>query len=137
MALRLSRLQKELNDKNEEIRRLQSEVIVESDESVTLKRQVEELHRKVRQFERSNTELRQRLDDCQPPDDTGLNADAEITKLKKHLKKLQDECETTSQKFCNLNMENEALKNQKEKDRKQVREKRLVSNEFLFLFENN
>ena len=81
--------------------------------------------------------MRQRLDDCQPPDDTGLNADAEITKLKKHLKKLQDECETTSQKFCNLNMENEALKNQKEKDRKQVREKRLVSNEFLFLFENN
>ena len=51
MALRLTRLQKEINDKNEEIRRLQAEILSESDETSILKQKMDDLQRKVKQFE--------------------------------------------------------------------------------------
>ena len=43
MALRLTRLQKEISDKNEEIRRLQSELLTESDESSALSLRMDDL----------------------------------------------------------------------------------------------
>ena len=120
MALRLSRLQREINDKNEEIRRLQSEIITESDESSALRNQMEELNRRVKEMEKRNAELTQRLRDCQIPDSTLPGADIEINQLKKQLKKLQSEYELSCQKYCDLNLEHEALKTRQEKDRKQV-----------------
>lgn len=99
MALRLTRLQKEINDKNEEIRRLQAEILSESDETSILKQKMDDLQRKVKQFEKTNAELRQRLRDSQSPDHSGLSANAELTKLRKQLKKIQDEYESTSQRY--------------------------------------
>lgn len=99
MALRLTRLQKEIHDKNEEIRRLQAEIVAESDETSILKQRMEEVQRKVKQLEKNNTELRQRLRDSKSPDHSGLSANAELTKLRKQLKKLQDEYEATTQRY--------------------------------------
>ena len=121
MALRLTRLQKEISDKNEEIRRLQSELLTESDESSALSLRMEDLKRKVKEMERKNAELEQRLRDCQLPDSSGPDSDMEINQLKKQLKKLQNEYEASCQKYCDLNIEYEALKTRQEKDRKQVK----------------
>lgn len=120
MALRLTRLQKEISDKNEEIRRLQAELLTESDETSTLSSRMEDLKRKVKDLEKKNTELEQRLRDCQIPDSSGPECDIEIIQLKKQLKKLQNEYESSCQKYCDLNIEYEALKTRQDKDRKQV-----------------
>lgn len=120
MALRLSRLQREINEKNEEIRRLQSEVMAESDESSALRQQMEHLNRRVKELEKRNTELTQRLRDCQIPESMPTGSDVEINQLKKQLKKSQNEYELSCQKYCDLNLEYEALKTRQEKDRRQV-----------------
>lgn len=120
MALRLTRLQKEISDKNEEIRRLQSELLTESDESSALSLRMDDLKRKVKDLEKKNTDLEQRLCDFQLPDSSGPDTDVVITNLKKKLKKMQNEYEASCQKYCVLNMEYEAMKSRQEKDRKQV-----------------
>lgn len=120
MAMRLSRVQKELHDKNEEIRRLQSELVAESDEASSLKRQVEELLRRLKEMEAHSSALKQRLNEYQTTDNSSFNADAEIALLRKQLKKLQSECEAANQRCCDLRLENEELITQKEKDWKQV-----------------
>lgn len=120
MALRLSRLQREISDKNEEIRRLQSELMSESDETSVLTTRMEDLKRKVKELEKKNAELEQRLRDCQLPDNSCPDSDVEITQLKKQIKKMQNEYEASCQKYCDLNIEYEALKTRQEKDRKQV-----------------
>jgi predicted nucleic acid-binding Zn-ribbon protein len=120
MALRLTRLQKEISDKNEEIRRLQSELMTESDESSALSLRMDDLKRKVKDLEKKNTELEQRLRDFQLPDSSCPDTDVEITHLKKKLKKMQNEYEASCQKYCDLNIEYEAMKIRQEKDRKQV-----------------
>lgn len=121
MALRLTRLQKEISDKNEEIRRLQSELLTESDESSALSGRMDDLKRKVKELEKKNAELEQRLRDCQLPEASGPDSDVEIIHLKKQLKKMQNEYEASCQKYCDLNIEYEALKTRQEKDRKQVK----------------
>ena len=93
MALRLTRLQKEISDKNEEIRRLQSELLTESDESSALSLRMDDLKRKVKDLEKKNTDLEQRLRDLQLPDSSGPDTDVVITNLKKKLKKMQNEYE--------------------------------------------
>ena len=120
MALRLTRLQKEISDKNEEIRRLQSELLTESDESSALSLRMDDLKRKVKDLEKKNTDLEQRLRDFQLPESSGPDTDVVITNLKKKLKKMQNEYEASCQKYCVLNMEYEAMKSRQEKDRKQV-----------------
>jgi predicted nucleic acid-binding Zn-ribbon protein len=121
MALRLTRLQKEISDKNEEIRRLQSELLTESDESSALSLRMDDLKRKVKDLEKKNTDLEQRLRDFQLPESSGPDTDVEITHLKKKLKKMQNEYEASCQKYCDLNIEYEAMKTRQEKDRKQVK----------------
>ena len=121
MALRLTRLQKEISDKNEEIRRLQSKLLTESDESSALSLRMDDLKRKVKDLEKKNTDLEQRLRDFQLPESSGPDTDVEITHLKKKLKKMQNEYEASCQKYCDLNIEYEAMKTRQEKDRKQVK----------------
>lgn len=120
MALRLTRLQKEISDKNEEIRRLQSDLLTESDETSALSSRMDDMKRKIKELEKKNAELEQRLRDCQIPDSVGNDSDIEIIQLKKQIKKMQNEYETSCQKYCDLNMEYDALKTRQEKDRKQV-----------------
>ncbi len=120
MALRLTRLRKEISDKNEEIRRLQSELMTESDESSALSLRMDDLKRKVKDLEKKNTELEQRLRDVQLPDSSGPDTDVEIINLKMKLKKMQNEYETSCQKYCDLSIEYDTMKTQQEKDRKQV-----------------
>ncbi|XP_046458153.1 COP1-interactive protein 1-like isoform X4 [Daphnia pulex] len=135
MALRLTRLQKEISDKNEEIRRLQSELMTESDESSALSLRMDDLKRKVKDLEKKNTELEQRLRDVQLPDSSGPDTDGEITHLKKRLKKMQNEYEASCQKYCDLNIEYEAMKTRQEKDRKQIRKLQLDLNDSVARFE--
>ena len=118
MALRLTRLQKEISDKNEEIRRLQSKLLTESDESSALSLRMDDLKRKVKDLEKKNTDLEQRLRDFQLPESSGPDTDVEITHLKKKLKKMQNEYEASCQKYCDLKYE--AMKTRQEKHRKQV-----------------
>lgn len=120
MALRLTRLQKEISDKNEEIRRLQSELLTESDETSALSGRMDDMKRKVKELEKKNAELEQRLRDCQLPEASGPDCDIEIIQLKKQLKKMQNEYEASCQKYCDLSIEYEAVKARQEKDRKQV-----------------
>jgi predicted nucleic acid-binding Zn-ribbon protein len=120
MELRLTRLRKEISDKNEEIRRLQSELMTESDESFALSLRMDDLKRKVKDLEKKNTELEQRLRDVQLPESSSPDTDVEIIHLKMKLKKMQNEYETSCQKYCDLNIEYDAIKTQQEKDRKQV-----------------
>nr|CAH0104580.1 unnamed protein product [Daphnia galeata] len=135
MALRLTRLQKEISDKNEEIRRLQSELLTESDESSALSLRMDDLKRKVKDLEKKNTDLEQRLRDFQLPESSGPDADVEITHLKKKLKKMQNEYEASCQKYCDLNIEYEAMKTRQEKDRKQIRQLQLDLNDTVARFE--
>ncbi|XP_057368948.2 golgin subfamily A member 4-like isoform X2 [Daphnia carinata] len=135
MALRLTRLQKEISDKNDEIRRLQSELLSESDESSALTLRMEDLKRKVKDLEKKNSDLEQRLRDCQLPDSSGPDTDVKITNLKKKLKKMQDEYESSCQKYCDLNIEYEAMKIRQEKDRKQIRQLQIDLNETVARFE--
>ncbi|XP_032783508.2 early endosome antigen 1 isoform X3 [Daphnia magna] len=135
MALRLTRLQKEISDKNDEIRRLQSELLSESDESSALTLRMDDLKRKVKELEKKNSDLEQRLRDCQLPDSSGPDTDVKITNLKKKLKKMQDEYESSCQKYCDLNIEYEAMKIRQEKDRKQIRQLQIDLNETVARFE--
>jgi predicted nucleic acid-binding Zn-ribbon protein len=120
MELRLTRLRKEISDKNEEIRRLQSELMTESDESFALSLRMDDLKRKLKDLEKKNTELEQRLRDVQLPESSSPDTDVEIIHLQKKLKKMENEYETSCQKYCDLNIEYDAIKTQQEKDRKQV-----------------
>lgn len=120
MNRRLSRLQKEIIDKNEEISRLQSEIISEADETCGLKAQIDDLCKKIKEYERKQGEMNQRLQDYQLLEKTSHETEAEMAVLKKHLKKMQNDYEISSQKYCDLNIEHEALKTQQDKDRKQV-----------------
>jgi predicted nucleic acid-binding Zn-ribbon protein len=120
MELCLTRLRKEISDKNEEIRRLQSELMTESDESFALSLRMDDLKRKVKDLEKKNTELEQRLRDVQLPESSSPDTDVEIIHLQKKLKKMENEYETSCQKYCDLNIEYDAIKTQQEKDRKQV-----------------
>jgi hypothetical protein len=81
---------------------------------------MDDLKRKVKDLEKKNTDLEQRLCDFQLPDSSGPDTDVVITNLKKKLKKMQNEYEASCQKYCVLNMEYEAMKSRQEKDRKQV-----------------
>ena len=74
----------------------------------------------MKEYERKQSEMNQRLADYQCLEKTSHETEAEMNALKKQLKKLQNDYETSSQKFCDLNIEYEANKNQQEKDRKQV-----------------
>ena len=121
MAHRLTRLQKELSDKNKEIRRLQSELLTESEESSALSLRMEDLERKVKEMEMKNAALEQSLRDCQLHYSPGPNLDLKINQLKKQLEKSQKDYEASSQKYCYLNIEHEALKTRQENDRKQVK----------------
>ena len=107
-------------DKNEEISRLQSEIISEADETCALKVQIDDLHKKIKEYERKQGETNQRLTDYQMIEKASHEAETEMVVLKKQLKKLQNDYEVSSQKYCDLNIEHEALKTQQDKDRKQV-----------------
>jgi predicted RNase H-like nuclease (RuvC/YqgF family) len=82
---------------------------------------MDDLKRKVKDLEKKNTDLEQRLRDFQLPESSGPDTDVEITHLKKKLKKMQNEYEASCQKYCDLNIEYEAMKTRQEKDRKQVK----------------
>jgi hypothetical protein len=106
----LTRLRKETSDKNEEIRRIQSELILRMDD----------LKRKVKDLEKNNTELEQRLCDVQLPESSSPDTDVEIINLKNKLKKMENEYEISCQKYRDLYIKLVAMKTQQEKDRKQV-----------------
>jgi len=127
---RLSRLQKEIIDKNEEISRLQSEIISEADETCALKSQIDDLHKKIKEYERKQGEMNQRLSDYQLLEKASNETEAEMAVLRKQLKKLQNDYEISSQKYCDLNIEHEALKAQQDKDRRQVILSKLIQCNF-------
>jgi predicted RNase H-like nuclease (RuvC/YqgF family) len=94
--------------------------MTESDESFALSLRMDDLKRKVKDLEKKNTELEQRLRDVQLPESSSPDTDVEIIHLQKKLKKMENEYETSCQKYCDLNIEYDAIKTQQEKDRKQV-----------------
>ena len=118
--MRLSRLQREINEKNEEIRRLQTDMISESDENTILRQRMDDLNRKVKEWK--NCERVKRLDECRSEGCPGDQpADAHLEQIKKQLKRLQSDYEIMSQKYCDLNISHENLLGQRDKDRKQVK----------------
>lgn len=61
--MRLSRLQRELNEKSDEIRRLQSDVMCEADENAALRQRLAEAQRRYKELEKKNQDLTHRLDE--------------------------------------------------------------------------
>ena len=120
MATRLSRLQREMNEKNDEICRLQSEVMTESDENATLRRSLEDVQLRLREAEKKNAELRQRLDDIRSAEGSLHEPEAEILRMAAQLRKLQGDYEAVCQKFCDINIAHEHVISQRDRDRKQV-----------------
>ena len=107
MAMRLSRLQREINEKNEEIRRLQTDILSESDENTILRQRMDDLNRKVKEWK--NCELVKRLDECRSEESRDQPADAHIEQIKKQPKHFQSDNEIVSQKYCDLNISHENL----------------------------
>ena len=121
MALRLSRLQREMHEKSDEIRRLQTEILSESDENAALRQKLDDLYRKYRDLEKKNVELVKRLEESQSAEESTGGLDVEVVQMRGQLKKIASEYEVVSQKYCDLNILHEQTISQRDRERKQVK----------------